>query len=178
MWDRTQGKAVRIYGACQDITEHKLVEAKLCETNQVLQGLIEALPMGVVGIDANAAVTLWNPAAERIFGWKESEVLGELLPIVPSDENVNFYTMFQSELAGEAQVAKECRRRRKDGSLIDVCISTAPMRDADGLIAGSMRIVSEIFGAKGSQEENGNLKCDQPQPFWARYIRIPGIINN
>lgn len=178
VWDQAQGKAVRIYGACQDITEHKLVEAKLCETNLVLQELVKALPMGVVGIDANAAVTLWNPASERIFGWKESEVLGELLPIVPSDENLNFYAMFQSELAGEAQVAKECRRRRKDGSLIDVCISTAPLRNVQGLITGSMRIFSEISAAKGSQEENGNLKRDRPQPFWARYVRIPGIINN
>ena len=178
VWDEVKGRAVRIYGACQDITEHKLVEAKLCETNLVLEELIKALPVAVVGIDANAAVTLWNPASERIFGWKESEVLGELLPIVPSDENINFYAMFQSELAGEAQVAKECRRRRKDGSLIDVCISTAPLRDAQGSITGSMRIVSEILAAKGSQEENGNLKCDRPQPFWARYVRIPGIINN
>lgn len=171
VWDEVKGYAVRIYGACQDITEHKLVEAKLCETNLVLQELIKALPIAVVGIDANALVTVWNPASERIFGWKQSEVLGELLPIVPSDENVDFYAMFQSELAGEAQVAKQCRRRRKDGSLIDVCISTAPMRDANGLIAGSMRIVSEISAAKGSQEEN-----DSPQPFWARYVCLPNII--
>ncbi|MEG3844921.1 PAS domain S-box protein, partial [Microcoleus sp. herbarium14] len=81
VWDEVKGCAVRIYGACQDITEHKLVEAKLCETNLVLQELIKALPIAVVGIDANALVTLWNPASERIFGWKESEVLGELLPI-------------------------------------------------------------------------------------------------
>ena len=171
VWDEVKGCAVRIYGACQDITEHKLVEAKLCETNLVLQELIKALPIAVVGIDANALVTVWNPASERIFGWKQSEVLGELLPIVPSDENVDFYAMFQSELAGEAQVAKQCRRRRKDGSLIDVCISTAPMRDANGLITGSMRIVSEISAAKGSQEEN-----DSPQPFWARYVCLPNII--
>ncbi len=174
MWDETENRAVNIYGACQDITEHKLVEAKLCKTNQVLQELIAALPIAVVGIDANALVTVWNPAAEKIFGWKESEVLGELLPIVPSDENLNFYAMFQSELAGEAQVAKECRRRRKDGSLIDVCISTAPLRNVQGLITGSMRIFSEISdAAKGSQEENNRRR-----PFWAHYVRIPNIIKN
>lgn len=41
VWDEAEGQAVRIYGACQDITEHKLVEAKLCETNQILQSLEE-----------------------------------------------------------------------------------------------------------------------------------------
>lgn len=145
-----------------------------------MQGLIEALPIAVVGIDANALVTVWNPGAERIFGWKQSEVLGELLPIVPSDENINFYAMFQSELAGEAQVAKECRRRRKDGSLIDVCIWSAPMRDADGSIAGSIRIVSEISGSREMQVSAGSLtfRGDRLEPFWARYVRFPGITNN
>jgi len=179
VWDEAEDRAVGIYGACQDITEHKLVEAKLCETHQVLEGLIKALPVAVVGIDSNASVTLWNPAAERIFGWQESEVLGEILQIVPSDEIVDFSAMLQSELAGEAQVAKECRRRRKDGSLIDVCISTAPLRNAIGPITGSMRIFSEISAAQGKQEENGNLKCerDRTEPFWARYVSLPGIIN-
>jgi PAS domain S-box-containing protein len=177
VWSESEGRAVRIYGVCQDITEHKLVEAKLCETNQVLQGLIEALPLPVVGIDANALVTLWNPAAERFFGWNKSEVLGEILPIVPKDKNTDFSLMFQSELAGELQVARECQRQRKDGSLIDVCVWTAPIRDADGQIAGSMRILSDILEGKAIQENTSRLQCrsDRSEPFWYPYVRLPGI---
>jgi PAS domain S-box-containing protein len=180
VWDEAGNRAVGIYGACQDITEHKLVQAKLCETNQVLEGLIKTLPLAVVGIDASAAVTLWNPAAERIFGWKEFEVLGEILPIVPSDEILDFSAMLQSEFAGEAQVAKHCQRRRKDGSLIDVCVSTAPLRSSSGLIIGSMRIFSEISAAQAKQEQNRNIECecDRSQPFWARYVGIPELKNN
>lgn len=178
VWDEVKGCPVRIYGACQDITEHKLADAKLYETNLLLQELIKALPVGVVGIDANALVTLWNPAAEEIFGWNESEVLGELLPIVPSEENVNFYAMFQSELEGVTHTAKKCTRRRKDGELIDVCIWTAPMRDAGGSIAGSMRIVAEISSVQGIQESADKLKCwgDGQKPFWTRYVRIPHLV--
>ncbi|MEG3835313.1 MULTISPECIES: PAS domain S-box protein [unclassified Microcoleus] len=180
VWDEVENRAVGIYGACQDITQHKLVEAKLCETNQVLQGLIKALPLAVVGVDSNALVTVWNSAAERVFGWKESEVVGELLPIVPSDENVNFYAMFQSELAGEAQVARECRRRRKDGSSIDVCIWTAPMRDSEGLTSGTIKIVSQISEANGMEENMGWLQSrrDRLEPFWARYVKLPAGIKN
>ena len=178
VWDEVENRAVGIYGACHDITKHKLVEAKLCETNQVLQGLIKALPLAVVGVDTNALVTVWNPEAERVFGWNESEVLGELLPIVPRDENINFSAMFDSELAGEMQVAQECRQRRKDGSSIDVCIWTAPMRGADGLISGSIKIVSEISEANGMQENIGSLQSrrDRLEPFWARYVKLPHII--
>ncbi|PSB05945.1 hypothetical protein C7B69_24725, partial [filamentous cyanobacterium Phorm 46] len=177
VWDEAENRAVGVYGACQDITEHKLVQAKLCETNQVLQGLIKALPLAVVGVDANTLVTVWNPAAERIFGWQESEVLGEPLPIVPSAESVKFNAMFQSELAGKAQLAKRCRRRRKDGSLIDIRISTAPLRNAQGLITGTIKIVSDISEVKGKLQQNSNFKSDGAQPFWMRYVRIPHITN-
>ncbi len=177
VWDEAENRAVGVYGACQDITEHKLVQAKLCETHQVLQGLIKALPLAVVGVDANTVVTLWNPAAERIFGWRESEVLGELLPIVPSDESVKFNAMFQSELAGEAQVAKRCRGRRKDGSLIDIHISTAPLRNAQGQITGTIKIVSDISEVKGKLQPKRNFKSDGAKPFWVRYVGIPQITN-
>ena len=178
VWDEAENRAVGIYGACQDITENKLVQAKLCETNQVLEALITTLPLAVVGVDASAAVTLWNPAAERIFGWKEPEVLGEILPIVPSDEIVDFSAMLQSELAGEVQVTKNGKRRRKDGSLIDVSISTAPLRNGQGLISGSIRIFSEMSAVTGKQEQKGNSKRDRSEPFWARYVRIPDLKNN
>ncbi|TAF70602.1 MAG: PAS domain S-box protein [Oscillatoriales cyanobacterium] len=180
VWDEVEKRVVGIYGACQDITKHKLAQAKLCETNQVLQGLMKALPLPVVGVDTNALVTVWNPAAERVFGWKESEVLGELLPIVASAQNVDFYAMFDSELAGETQVARECRRRRKDGSSIDMCLWTAPMRDAEGLISGSIKILSEICEANGDEENFGRLlsRKDRLEPFWARYVNLPTGIKN
>lgn len=180
VWDEVENRVVGIYGACQDITKHKLVQAKLCQTNQVLQDLIKALPVAVVGIDTNALVTMWNGAAERVFGWKESEVMGEILPIVPKDENVNFYAMFDSELAGKQQVAKECQRQRKDGSSIDVCIWTSPMRDAEGLISGTIKILSEISEAKEKPENLDVLQSrrDVREPFWARYVRIPEIIKS
>ncbi|MEG3973260.1 PAS domain S-box protein [Microcoleus sp. herbarium8] len=179
VWDEAENRAVGVYGACQDITEHKLVEAKLCETNQVLEALIKALPVAVIAVDASASVTLWNPAAEQILGWEESEVLGKILPIVPNDEILDFSAMLQSELAGKAPVAKQCQRQRKDGSLIDVCISSLPLRNPQGLITGSLRIFSAISAALGKQEKKGNIKGegDRLDPFWARYVSLPHLTN-
>ena len=85
--------------------------------------------------------------------------------------------MCSSDLAGEAQVAKRCRRRRKDGSLIDIRISTAPLRNAQGLITGTIKIVSDISEVKGKLQQNRNFKSDGAQPFWMRYVRIPHITN-
>ncbi|MBE9185045.1 PAS domain S-box protein [Microcoleus sp. LEGE 07076] len=177
VWDEAENRPVGVFGACQDITEHKLVEAKLCETNQVLEGLIKALPVAVVGVDANTLVTAWNPAAEQIFRWQQCEVLGQSLPIVPSDEVTDFSVMFKSELAGELQFAKDCRRQRKDGSLIDVRVSSLPLRSPQGLITGTMKIFSEISAPNGKPHQTRNIKgnCDESQPFWASYVRIPHL---
>nr|WP_228057314.1 PAS domain S-box protein [Tychonema sp. LEGE 07203] len=177
VWDEAENRAVGVFGACQDITEHKLVEAKLCQTNQVLEGLIKAVPVAVVGVDADTLVTTWNPAAERIFRWQECEVLGQSLPIVPRDEVTDFSAMFKSELAGELQLAKNCRRQSKDGSLIDVRISTLPLRSPQGLITGTMKIFSQIAAAKGRQQPTANIqgKRDESQPFWEPYVRIPHL---
>jgi len=87
--------------------------------------------------------------------------------------------MLQSELAGKAQVAKQCKRQRKDGSLIDVCISTLPLRNPQGLITGSLKIFSAISAALGRQEEKRNIKGegDRLEPFWARYVSLPHLTN-
>lgn len=179
VWDEVENRAVGIYGACQDITEHKLVQAKVCETNQVLQGLIKALPLAVFGVDTNSLVTVWNSAAGRLFGWKESEILGELLPIVPNDHNADYSAILDVELVGETQVTRECRRR-KDGSSIHVFIWTTPMRDADGLIAGSMSIVSPILPVNEMPENIEPLSShkNKSEPFWARYVKLPLGIQN
>ncbi|TAG95064.1 MAG: PAS domain S-box protein [Oscillatoriales cyanobacterium] len=178
VWDEVENRVVGIYGACQDITKHKLVQAKVCETNQVLQDLIKALPLAVFGFDTNSFVTVWNSAAERLFGWKESEILGELLPIVPNDNNGDS-AILDVELVGETQVTRECRRR-KDGSSIHVFVWTTPMRDADGLIAGSMSIVSPILPVNAMPENIGQLSSrkDKSEPFWARYVKLPLGIKN
>ena len=42
----------------------------------VLRALIQASPLAIVAVDCDAKVTVWNPAAQRIFGWSEADVLG------------------------------------------------------------------------------------------------------
>ncbi|HEY6097463.1 MAG TPA: PAS domain S-box protein, partial [Candidatus Deferrimicrobium sp.] len=44
--------------------------------SRILATLIEASPLAIVTFDPEGVVTMWNPAAERIFGWSENEALG------------------------------------------------------------------------------------------------------
>src|SRR3989304_967849 len=54
--------------------------------SRILATLIEASPLAIVAFDPEGVVTMWNPAAERIFGWSEKEAVGMGLPFVPAEK--------------------------------------------------------------------------------------------
>jgi PAS domain S-box-containing protein len=173
IWDEQEKRIVRTYGACQDITEQKQAEAQLKQTNQSLEALIDASPLAIVVIDAQALVRIWNPAAELLFGWQASEVLGKTIPCIPVNKTEAFYKLLKSVLQGEVLKGLEVRDLRKDGVLIDLCLWTAPIRDDRDLITGSVRIYSDISERKGLEEERKKLEAlkETPMPFWSRYVR-------
>jgi len=128
------------------IINARLHEA-LQETNETLRTLIQASPLAVIAHDPDAKVQIWNPAAERIFGWSEQEVLGTPYPLVPEDKQEEFRANLEGSLRGEALAGLETRRQNKDGTLIDVSIWTGPLVDG-----GAIVIVADITDRKRAQE--------------------------
>ncbi len=131
-----------------DVTERVKTQATLYETLQAFQALFDSSPVAVIVMDQACRVMLWSPAAERTFGWSAAEVIGKPLPIVPPDRQHEFHLLNDRVWDGEALTNLEVRRQRKDGSLIDIGLSTAPLRDADGKIYGAMGVMVDISGRK------------------------------
>lgn len=160
----------------RNINERKQAELELQQANQFLQALIQASPLGIVGIDTQMEVLLWNPAAEQLFGWSSDEVLGQLLPIIPEDEKESFSAALQSAFQGKVEpglLKSNCLR--KDGSVANVFFWSAPLRDSNGNIIGSMRIYSDISDSKLIEGEGRKLEAvkNGEEPFWVRYVRPP-----
>ena len=65
-----------INGTCQDITKEYLLNKDLKEKKENLKQLINNAPDGVIVINAENIISLWNPKAEEIFGWTADEVIG------------------------------------------------------------------------------------------------------
>ncbi|TVM02860.1 MAG: hypothetical protein CV087_08200 [Candidatus Brocadia sp. WS118] len=144
------GRIVRLEIAT-DISMQKQAEEALREANQTLQALIQASPLAIITLDPQGNVTMWNQAAEHMFGWKEQEVLGHLLPIVPHDKQEEFRTLRERVLRGEAFTGVEVRRQKRDRSPIDISISTAPLRNRQGNVSGIMGVVADITEHKRTQ---------------------------
>ena len=146
------GKVEFISTVARDITASKQAAQALQEANQRLWTLIQASPLALIGLDLERRVTSWNPAAERMFGWSQAEVMGRALPTIPSDQEDGFKALNQSNLQGIPLLGMEVRRQRQDGSVIDVSLSTAPLHDGVGAIIGSMGIIEDITEPKRMAE--------------------------
>ncbi|HEY1203533.1 MAG: PAS domain S-box protein [Bryobacteraceae bacterium] len=137
-------------GILHDITHRKAAEAALMETNAKLQAIIETSPLAIVTLDLGGRVLAWNPAAERMFGWSAAEALNRVLPVVPEAERTELLDRVRS---GEPLLGAEKRRLRKDGSLIDTTLWTAPLRDSAGEVSGVMGIYADVTQSKQLEEQ-------------------------
>jgi PAS domain S-box-containing protein len=151
------GDTRALISVIRDITERKRAEEALHATNEQLRALVQSSPEAIIVLDPNGHVKLWNPAAERVFGWREAEVVGEFLPYVPEDKIEEHNVLRRRVLKGEL-TALEVRRRRKDGSQVDLSISAAPLRNGDGQVVGIMSVNIDITERNLAEEVRRNLE--------------------
>ena len=84
-----------------------------------LEAVIAASPLATWAIDGRGRITMWNKAAERVFGWRAAEVAGSAPPWGPAP-------------GGAVAGRREAVLDRKDGRPVEVRLSTAPFRDVVG----------------------------------------------
>ncbi len=148
-----RGNLVGYRGIDRDITERKRVEEAFQQAHRALHALIQASPVGIIALNLDGNVTMWNLAAEHIFGWSESEVLHHPPPFVPEDKQEEFRALHNRVLQGESLTGVEIRRQTRDGSTINLSLSTAPLRDARDDIIGVMGVVADITERKRVGEQ-------------------------
>ncbi|HWE24263.1 MAG TPA: PAS domain S-box protein, partial [Myxococcales bacterium] len=134
--------------ALRDITVRKRTERASRRMTQTFEALIEASPLPIVAHDAEGRVIIWNRAAEEVSGWKRSEVIGEPDPFLPDDARVKAHAP-----AGNGAQVIEVRQPRKDGTLVDLSLSLAPLRVGRRAAPGTIAIAADITETKRAQRE-------------------------
>ncbi len=119
------------------------------EANTTLRALLRSAPLGLVGLDASGNVMLWNRAAETIFGWSETEIAGRPQPVFPAVSA--FGEQLASAVASGITGTFETTGRRRDGTLLELGVSLAPLRGDDDCVAGIIATIVDVCGRKKSE---------------------------
>ncbi len=156
IWVRERARAIHdqdgrvlILVVCEDITVQRTSEEHMRRTTQALQTLVQMSPLAVMALDdSGETVTLWNQAAESMFGWTAAEVLGRPVPFLSSDQREESDRLFDEFLRQGYLSGVELRRRRRDGSPIDLALWATVLKDAHGIGTGTLGFLADITGRK------------------------------
>lgn len=107
----------------------------------------------IITKDLKGIITSVNPAAERLFGYRAAELVGQsVMTLFPPDRYDEEPIILSRLSRGEMIEHFETVRRRKDGVLIDISLNVSPIRDHSGRIIGASKIARDITEAKRLQE--------------------------
>lgn len=144
--EQTAGRAAKELQVVS--SAHTQTTESLRVTDELLRAVIDASPAAIFTLTPSGQVGLWNRGAEQIFGWPAAEVHGQALPIVPAERTGESQQFIARVLAGETLRGIEIERRHRDGVLIDLLLSAAPLRGPGGQINGVMAVLIDISASK------------------------------
>ncbi len=147
------GRPVRVIAA-RDITGRKRAEQEIEERRLYLEGVLAAVPDAIVTLDTRHRVVVWNPGAERIFGYSPQEAVGrdldDLITNAETYEEAVRYT--RMALNRQPVGPTEAVRYRKDGSPVSVILAGSPIVVRDELV-GLVAVYTDITRRKRVEEE-------------------------
>jgi diguanylate cyclase (GGDEF)-like protein/PAS domain S-box-containing protein len=169
-------KPARVTAAI-DITERKQAEG----INLDFAHIVEYSSDAIISTDANGTVLSWNRAATEILGYTAIEAIGRpIRDLIVPDELAHEHAYFAAELrAGRSIVARDTRRRRKDGTLIDLALTLSPIPSREGSASAYAAIMRDISERRRAERERAQYATIVQAASDAMFIRsADGIIQS
>ncbi|MDW9704388.1 PAS domain S-box protein [Sinorhizobium meliloti] len=122
-------------------------------SSRYLAAIVESSDDAIVAKNLDGIITSWNRGAQRLFGYAAEEVIGESITIlIPPERLSEEPGILERIRRGELVDHFETKRRRKDGTLVDISLTVSPVRDATGRIIGASKIARDITETKSAAE--------------------------
>jgi PAS domain S-box-containing protein len=138
-----------MFGVVMDVTDRKRGEDAIMRLAAIVQSSDDA----IVSKDLNGIVTSWNPAAERMFGYKAEEMIGRsITTIIPPELRGDEDMILGKIRRGEKVDHFETVRVTKTGERVDVSLTVSPVRDESGRVIGAAKIARDVGQRKRAEE--------------------------
>ena len=161
---RSDGKTIGSYAIYHDVSE-------LHRQKEYYESLLEISPTAIVTVDLDGRVTSWNPAAEKLFGYRRDEAVGcPVDELVAAAEEVRAEAAEVNRRGSREEVELITRRTRKDGSLVDVHVLVAPVF-IEGELVGRYGIYHDISDLQRQKRHLQSLLENSPTAIVAVDLR-------
>lgn len=131
-------------------------EESVSELRNQLAAIVQYSGDAILSKTLEGIVTSWNQGAQRIFGYSESEMLGQSINRLFPDDRLEEEKAFLARLRqGQAIENFETVRKHKSGALVHVSVSLSPLFSADGHVIGIAKIghdISHRFAAAAAEK--------------------------
>jgi PAS domain S-box-containing protein len=139
----------------------------------LLTAIVESSDDAIIGKDLDGIITSWNKGAQKIFGHTAAEMVGtSILRLIPADRQDEENQILDKIKRGESVEHFETLRQTKDGRLIDVSVTSSPIRDATGKVIGASKVARDISERKTSAEKIHRLNIDLEQRVAERTTQL------
>jgi len=158
IWTRTQGsaviengKAVKLYGAFQDITERKIAENALKESEEKFREIVEMIGEGVGFVDNNEFFIFTNTTAEKIFEVAQGELIGKNLSVfLPAEEIEKISTQSHYRKQG-LHTSYDLEIITPKGNSKLIIVTATPRFDNDNNFIGTYGVFRDITERKQAE---------------------------
>jgi PAS domain S-box-containing protein len=165
------GRPLRTIGVTEDITEHQRADEAIARLAAVITSSEDA----IISNSLDADILTWNHAAEKLFGWREEEAVGQPVAIlIPPDRLHEMKALSRKLKSGEAIRQFQTVRRRKDGSSVGVSLTLSPIL-VNGEPVAVSAIVRDISERKQTERalKNADRRKDEFLATLAHELRNP-----
>jgi PAS domain S-box-containing protein len=122
--------------------------------NSLLSAIIDSSDDAIVSKTLDGIITSWNSAAERIFGYRAAEAIGQSIRlIIPPERQAEEDFVLNQIRRGEKVDHFETIRQTKDGRKLNISLTVSPIRNAAGVIIGASKIARDITEKKVTERE-------------------------
>jgi PAS domain S-box-containing protein len=151
------GKPVSTRGIFRNVTERKRAE----EARRFLAYIVESSDYAIFGTAPDGTIVSWNAAAEALFGYGASEILGKhVSTLVPPDRLGEVPQVLDGLRRGGSFSHFETTPMRKDGTRLTVSLTISPINSSAGEVIGAATIAHDISERKQAELELQKAKED------------------